>query len=583
MSLHELVLGGLPIDGVDSHLTDEGWLLRVKAAAHGTTFGTAEAVMSVVDAMGADGGQARIERWGNAVSTIQLQVLGVDATALAKGEAAIRRVLPDGYGAPVDLLWRPPDGEAPASVRTVLTGVLGSPSSGTEWDSDELRLTRTFPLELTHEPHVRSEHLTVTPALPVGEVTVIDDCTSATGWSATDIEGDPITPTVVSGAIHFEHPAEDTLVWRVQRPGSINFAPAPWLTVDAKLTSGEPMSFAVLVAGTNRFMEASQQLPSGMWRFLFDMRGVGTKPVGFSAVNFGRSVADTLVIDQMGVSITRPAMGKQIRGAIEIGGTERTPGTLTVSARDGVSPTGLTLVHTAPDDGTGYDPDLNRWVFSGPAQVDDVTAPMGGWRTLTGYLSAVVPWDTFPAATSYQIGALVRSDTTQEVAIEWSAWSWIDSVLTQQVVGERILTLEAEKLTWVPMGRTTLPAIQARRGGVGLGLNQTAGAPVKVGGWYAFRADRDSALTVVTSDKPRLFIEAGDGGGDPGGWMVGNAADGSDAYTPRAIEIHAPGVHTFPSGRVATYIITAGIADPAVAYTYYQRWTANAADPGDLP
>lgn len=96
MSLHELVLGGLPIDGVDSHLTDEGWLLRVKAAAHGTTFGTAEAVMSVVDAMGADGGQARIERWGNAVSTIQLQILGVDATALAKGEAAIRRVLPDG-------------------------------------------------------------------------------------------------------------------------------------------------------------------------------------------------------------------------------------------------------------------------------------------------------------------------------------------------------------------------------------------------------------------------------------------------------------------------------------------------------
>lgn len=582
MSLHELTLGGLSLDGIDSVLTDEGWMLRVKSAASGTSFGTSEAVVSAVDAMGADGGQARIDGYANAVTTLQLQILGVDATALAKGEAAVRRVLPDGWGAPVDLLWRAPDGQAPASVRVVLTGVLGSPSTGSEWDRDEVRLARTFPLVLTHRPGVRSEHLTITAALPpsaTAETTVVDDCTSATGWTArlTDWSTAPVLTAGANGLVVEHPPSTGPKMVQFTRAGVVNFAALPYLVVEARV-AGDSRVARWEASGTLRAPMVSQALSDGFTRYVFRTSGVASQ---FFVMRLTGTVAaggGGAYIRKVSLTSQHSATPRQSARIINVGGTERTPGTLTVSSRNGTTATGLTLIHTCPDDGTGYDPDLNRWVTSGPAQVDDVNAPMGGWRTLTDYLNAVVPWHTFPAATSYQIGALVRSDTAQEVTIEWSAWSWIDSVPTRQVLGERIVTLEAGKLAWVPMGRTTLPTIQARRGGVMLSLNQTAGTAVKVGGWYAFRSGRDSALTVVDSPKPRLFIEVGEGS-EPGSWMIGDAADGSDAYTlPSGIK--SPGVHVFRAGRVASYVVTQNTNDPAVEFAHHHWWTANAADDG---
>src|SRR5690606_29807735 len=198
--------------------------------------GTSEPVVSVMQSLSADGAASRVDAWGNATSTIQVQVSGADHTALALGEAALRRVLPDGWDDPVDLVWRPPDGMAPASVRVVLSAVLGSPF-GDGWDQGEMRFTRTYPLTLTHRPHVYSEHETVAPALPrgAGAITVIDPLTSTTGWSWTDRGGAVRTPTTSASILRFEQPPGGVLAvkrWQIHRAGSVSFAGTPYLVIE---------------------------------------------------------------------------------------------------------------------------------------------------------------------------------------------------------------------------------------------------------------------------------------------------------------------------------------------------------------
>ena len=241
-------------------------------------------------------------------------------------------------------------------------------------------------------------------------------------------------------------------------------------------------------------------------------------------------------------------------------------------------PLGLTVVHTSPATEAGYDPDLNPWVDVGGTLTPDSGAPMGGWRPLSTMLNAAVPWAAFPPDT-YQHAAIMRSATTQQIRLKWTTWAYLAGPGSeQQDEGERILTLTANKITWVPLGRTTLPAVRTRRGVITVRLEQTSGAAVDVGGYYAFRSGRNCGLTVADTTEPHLFIDSGDGANNPGSWMVGTNPDGSDAYTPAGSL--TPGIHTFPPGDLFTYVITAGASYPEVSLRHRRAWTANAADDG---
>src|SRR5690606_9694823 len=155
------------------------------------------------------------------------------------------------------------DGMAPASVRVVLTGVLGSPSTSSEWDRDEVRLTRTFPLVLTHLPHVRSEHLTVTAALPppaTAETTVLDTCTAATGWTARLTDWSSATVNTSANGLVVEHPpSTGPKMVQFTRAGNVNFSALPYLVVEARI-AGNAKSARWEAGGSLRAPLVSQAL-----------------------------------------------------------------------------------------------------------------------------------------------------------------------------------------------------------------------------------------------------------------------------------------------------------------------------------
>lgn len=579
MSHHELTLAGLHIDGIASEVHDEGWLLRVLSS--GTTLGTSEPVVSVMQSLSADGAASRVDAWGNATSTIQVQVSGADHTALALGEAALRRVLPDGWGDPVDLVWRPPDGMAPASVRVVLSAVLGSPFSD-GWDQGEMRYTRTYPLTLTHRPHVYSEHETVAPALPVGSgaITVIDPLSSTSGWSWRAGSGNAQTPTTTGIALQFAHPPATERLWLITRTGVVSFTGTPYLVADIGSTRNPfPTVYGVSSGGSGARPISVTYIGGGYWRHVFYVGEAARPELSFAVHSVTPSaLPETISIKALERHPVNPGTPRQRARIIAVGGTERSMGSLHISAPAATpaAPLGLTLVHTSP--GSGDEVDLAAWLTLGTVDTVGYGAPAGTWWTLSSSLRSEVPWNAL-TPDAYQLGIIAVSDTTQQVRLKWDTSAVIGATVTPQDGGERIVDLVAGRMTWVALGRTTLPAARTRRGTTRVEVVKTAGAgKVVAGGFYAFRSGRNCALTVVDPcDEPHLFIDSGDGANNPGSWMVGDAADGSDAYTPPNF---TPGIHAFPPGELFTYVVTAGVEHPDVALRHRRAWTANAADDG---
>lgn len=590
-SQHALVLGGTPIDGYDSMFTEGGY--RFSVLAEGYEPGSAEAVESVVRSLAADGSSARIDGSDNAKTTFRLQVEGEDIHALNRGEAAFRRLLPDGYGAPTDLLWRPPQDHAPASVRTILTGTFDQDFS----DLDELNLERIYAVTLTHRPFVRSEFPSVANALPIGEgvQTLINDCSSTAGWSALGTGGTPIIPTTSGGAVHFVLPSSTNTLhgWTLTLAGTYDLALTPYLMIEVKFP---PMSYANdgLLAVGGRWLEPVQKAVTtdGYMRYMFDTSSVVGGPAwspGPIVVHFGQIAAGgttrTLSVRHIdALPVANPGLPRQNSRLLKIGGTERTPGTMHVSSRDG-SPLGLTIVHTSPDEGTGYDPDLSRWITSILPTADlDPLAPMGGWVTSQSpdTVVAEVPSASLPTAT-YQIALYLKSTVNLRTAFQWTAWTAPIPGLPNATAGDYGTTwvdLVANQPTLVGIGTTTLPASIANAGRTRIEIIQGVGAVVKVGGMWLFRTGRDCGLTAVRTDEPHMWVDS-DEAGNSGTVLVGSVGDRSDAYAPSASvgEVIAADSHTFRAGNVITYVASLA-PNAAVQVEHYRRWPYNAADDG---
>ena len=584
-SLHELTLGGVPIDGLAAEMLTEGGY-RFSVAADGLEFGSSEAVESVVRALAADGSSARIDGHDNADTTFRLLIEGEDYTALNRGEAAFRRLLPDGYSGSVDLLWRPPDGHAPASVRTVLKGTFVQDFD----DMTELQLAREYVVTLTHLPFVRSEFPSVASAAAIGagSLTVIDECSSASGWTASGTSGVPIAPTASGGALHFPlEPSEGLRAWSIGRPGDVDLTATPYLVVEVKFPPQTLGDDAALVSGATwlRPMQVSVTT-EGYRRYMFDTSGGWTpQPLRF---HFGQAAGGdwvrTLSIRHIEALPTpNPTLPKQSSRLLSVGGTERTPGTLHVFSRD-MTPLGLTIVHTSPDEGTGYDPDFSRWVTNN-AGTPGADAPNGRWRSIQSpsVIEALVPSASLPTGT-YQIGAWVKSSTAQRVGINWIAGTVprpSAGTVASYDNGLAWVDLQANVPAFVGVGSTTLPTSIAGAGRTYVFLTQVGSGPaVMVGGMWLFRTGQDCGLTAVNSQETHLWV-VGEEAGSVGHVVVGSQADMSDAYTPSVPygEIVAASPHTFRAGTSGVYVIST-VPHAGVEVEHYRRWPFNAADDG---
>lgn len=197
----------------DEDPPEDGWAFH--AMADGTNFGNPKALVQVVKSLLGDGSLAVLEGWDNRDVAIRLRLSapwGIAGPAMAAGEAVLMgQILAE---VKPSLRYVPPATDAMVCMFDVVVATLERDTSD-GWDLDEeMRECRYYLLTLTCLPFVRGAESTVVPALalppeaPVSEV--VNDCSSMTGWSATELGAESLTSGVADGAVYARATFETT-------------------------------------------------------------------------------------------------------------------------------------------------------------------------------------------------------------------------------------------------------------------------------------------------------------------------------------------------------------------------------------
>ena len=274
---------------------------------------------------------------------------------------------------------------------------------------------------------------------------------------------------------------------------------------------------------------------------------------------------------------------RQSMRTLEVGGTERSPGTIHVGQRAGSTPLGLTIVHSSPHDPGGYNPDMLRWVVapSGPATVDP-TVPAGKTYALGPGGADIVtyaPSSAFPEG-PYAIGAFVQSTADQSVEFVTTVAGSIPfgSEFREVRRSTSLVSLKAGAWTYVSLSLETLPAMRGPEGATWVTVTAPTAVNLKCGGLWALSAREDCSLSVVQGEQPHLWIDSPTIGAAADVWVAGSN-DRRYGYYPSQ-GVADPGLPLLPAGEVDVYVVTANADAPVVDYTHFRRWTYHAADDG---
>ena len=587
-SKHELVLGRLPLSGGGA-LTRPGQY-AIEVMADGFQPGSHEAVLAAVDLLGAAGSSVRWVRAGNAMTTLRVRIRGYDHRSVSRGEQDLMAELPRGRGEEVvPLVHRPADGRSPAGVRDLVFGELKE----FDFDGDaELRFARYFRLELTHLPFVHSEFETVVPALPAGAgaPVTIDTCSTTSGWSAIDVDGAAVTPTVDAGTLRFTHAAgthpDAEAQWDITRTGAVDFAGTPYLVIEARVPSQSNTPVVLVDGGQVRPMR-SVDLADGWRRHTFDMAGRGILPSittrWAQATGISSGEMRLRLVERRGVSSDTP---RQSLRTIHIDGTEAASGSAYIGrpAGGGTDPLGITVLHLAPRFPGGLDPDITKWRLFDAGTVD-ATAPAG--RTFPVGPTPVAfnaPAATFPNG-RYAVAAILRAPTAQSLEVQLQVAGYKpgseDLLAARQHYTQ--VTLEEGKDAFVILAHTSLPALRSTAGKSTFVVKKASGADtgVSMRALWAFRTCPQSSLTVIDCPEPHLRIDAPKQGPNTDIWASATP-DFTQGYFPPGASIF-PGRPLLVPGEVDAYVATA-LADNAVAtWRYHANWDWHPASDGRTP
>lgn len=552
--------------------------------------GEPEMIVETVPSQMADGDTERVLRHGNRTYRLEFYIEGPTLGALAESEALLRAQLRRPL---IPLLHDPGDGLSPSSVYEVQTAQL----TPQRRDDHEAHLVRKFTLTLTCSPWARSPSASTAPALSSGTTTTnIDTCDSVTGWSGTR-GGVPTTPgegpfAWDPGAVGVAelnntvgYPPE---TWTLTRTGAVDFSTLPYLQIQVRtLANGAPLDIAAH-AGPNTSSPAlpilaMRRMTDGTSYHLvtFDASDVG----GVSALTFAHTSAEGyghvwqgLIIRNVAQTDVVPgSTARQLTRIVEVGGTERTPGSIHVQSANGTDPLGMVIVHSSPEDGSGYSPPLQRWRTVGQTRTADATAFSGNYESInTTSWVAEVPTSALPEG-GYLLLARLRAQTAGEVTVTWSTSTIFPDSTTQEgfTVGTVQHTFAAGNV-WelVKMDTLTLPSVRTAAGKVQIALQVAAASPVVTldEAWLFSEAD-DCALTIVETDRPHLWLDSPDLNSQvPRQWV----GDGLDTKVHPGTGLQGMGAHVFSAD--GTAVFTAALTDyPLTDATFYRRWHSNAA------
>lgn len=574
MADHSLTLGALVL--TDSAPADQEYVFNV--LADGAGFGVAPTVQDVVTSLLADGEKARITRYGNREVTFQVEITGPNLASLARGEAALRGEVGRGN----ILVWQPPDLLAAPTAFVVIVSSMAAKFD----DLAELNQRRVFELSLTCEPFGQSVDPVTIPAISVPSTassTTVDTCDSATGWTAA-INATPAhvstswepgaVSVIVSGAS-----TRSALI--LTRTGSISFSTQRYLVIEVGYNANLGSVPIVAYGGANQKAPelgkiSQQQIENGWYRCVYDTGGATLSAVTFAGY-FTAADAD-LKIRNVSKRNQPGDLTRQQSRIIAPGGTERTPASIHVQSANGTDALGLTIVHTCPDDGSGYSPPLQRWRTVGQTRTTDATAYSGNYELInvTSWV-AEVPTAALPTG-AYTLLARLRCQTASTVRVSYSTSTIFPDTTTQQgfTLGQVDWSFAAANV-WelVPLAVLSLPSVRTSAGKVQIALQVEASTPaVTLDEAWLFRVDDDCALTIVDSARPHLWLDSPNSSSLVPRVSIGN---GMTSQVHPGSGLKAMGAHVL--SQPGTAVFTAALTDFAKTdATFYRRFHTNATE-----
>lgn len=552
--------------------------------------GEPEMIVESVTSLLADGDLERVVRHGNRTYVLEVYVEGPSLGELAAAEALLRAEL---RRTGLVLTHNPGDGLTPTSAYEVQTAQLTPQRK----DDHESHLIRKFTLTLTCAPFARSAEPVTVEALTSGSTTVVvDTCDSLAGWTGTrngapaPADG-PFTGWEAGavGIMEMSDPAGfPPEAWSLTRTGTVDFSSTRYL--DVELTTLTAKGGGQL--SVSAFLDASPvALPilqvryltdgSGYFRVTFDTSGATANSITFrhtSTPGYSHTWQGLLVRNIARTAISPNITARQMTRVINVGGTERTPASIHVSSADGVAPLKTAIVHTCPEDNSGYSPPLRRWRVSGQTVgAEPVVLISGQFESITGTgITYEIPTSALPEG-GYVLAARLARSSVGTANIAWSTSTLPPGSSTGEgfVGGNESITFLNGQWNMVPITTLTLPSVRTKAGMVRIIIQapDTGGPITSIDEAWLFRVGEDCGLTITNTPYAHLWLNSpGIDAPVPTIWT----GDTAETRVHPGAGLQAMGTHVLsPSG---TAVFTAALADtPATDATFYRRWHSNAA------
>ena len=574
--------------------------------AEGTSRGNPVPIEVAVRSWLQDGNIVATQGYDNRTVMVRIQLGGPSLTAVAELEAELVAEL----NKPNTLTWTPGDGVTPASVFRVITSSLDLDDTYDNADIIEARQNlRTYQLRLVCEPFVHSEDEVTAAALPATgtTTTLVDNASSATGWTAT-VNGVSATvtptvgpPTTLSATASAQF-GEVAIV--MTRTGSITTSSTKYLTVDwQSANAGPPVPDWFVDAPLRAFGDGTElakvsegtSSTAGFTRTTFYVAASSVASLVLQSTSnvlpsAGQpAVARAVVVDNINRSDIKPAIGtaRQLVRTIEVAGSVRTQGSIAIE--HATSSLGDVLAYFWPDDGSGYTPPLRQYRSGGGSVSSDSSLVSGSHESINGAtVNFDVPTVRLPAGT-YTLVARIGTGAVPTVStgtVTWAATTRLggtDVGVTQ--TGTRPSFTVPVGWANVALGRFQLPTRHVNRASTAVArisltasttstclldeawLLSSTGQLIMVGCGTGTAASGGPAKRVfyepATPDQPRPSI------------TIGHAADRSDARYPT--DFSSWELPELKPPRVNVLTVTSNALDASVTLRHFPRWQSHAA------
>lgn len=431
---------------------------------------------------------------------------------------------------------------------------------------------RRYDLEIPALPFGRSDtEVTSVGVVSTGTTTtVINDCSSATSWSAQYASATPFTPTVSGGAIVID--ADVPTGGSV--PGVLTYAPAspvsmsttPYFYLDWKMVDvtadklptvradGAELTRLTSVAQPNGYTRTTFMCPDASVA-AFKIKAPVAKPKGTSA--FG-----DFMVDQIVKTNVAPVLGTSRQKIMDLPvlGSARAVGTLKIEHE--TSALGDVLLYSYEDDGSGYTPDLRRWLTS-TAGTTDATTVSGATNALGSNVYAVPLNILRPGA--HLLLARAKVSLAGTVTINGKSVVFADT-------NYKIITLGVENVADHVPGSAFSHTITITGSGGTITLDEA---------WLFYMGDGahlsqfslGTSSPTASGSSNRLFLKnATPDHPWPSAWR-GTLADESDA---RVVTDFTWAQHELTPGGVKVFAVTTNALDATTSASYYPAWHTHA-------